>query len=209
MEYTDNQKRFDDCCVCEKQVSDRKKRILLFGKTSLAASVMDSLTFYLKKERNEDIADTRLKSLSEKDHICLNCANTIVRFKDLTEKLRATVEFLDRHIPSRKSGMLEVTPTLPQSTQPKQPGYANCRLELTPSTSTYAGPAPSLYPNDHDPPPPATTDVPHSQSGYDELSEADMMWNKYANPKQQPTATLVSSAHAHCNCSENDLLYII
>ena len=171
MEYTGKKKRFAVCCVCGKQVSDRKKRILLFGKGALAPSVRDSLTFYLKKVRNEDIADTRLKSLFEKDHMCLNCANIIVKFKNLTEEWRAIVEFLGRHIPSRKSG------TLPSSTQPKQPGYANCRLEPTPSTSTYAGPAPSLYPNDHDPPPTAPTDMPHSQSSYDELSEADMMRN--------------------------------
>ena len=57
------------------------------------------------------------------------------------------------------------------SAQPKQPGYAHCPLGPAPPTSTYAGPAPSLYPNDHHSPPTAPTDVPHSQSGWagDEL----------------------------------------
>ena len=102
-----------------------------------------------------------------------------------------------------KPAVVAAIPDAP-SAQPKQPGYAHCPLGTAPPTSTYTGPAPSLYPSDHHPPPPhAPTDVAHGQSGYDELSEADMMWNKYANPKQQqqPAATLVSQqgvcTHTH------------
>ena len=99
-----------------------------------------------------------------------------------------------------KPAIVAAIPDAP-SAQPKQPGYAHCPLGTAPPTSTYTGPAPSLYPSDHHPPPHAPTDVAHSQSGYDELSEADMMWNKYANPKQQqqqqPAATLVSRHGTH------------
>ena len=82
------------------------------------------------------------------------------------------------------------------ATQPQQqPVYVH---GAAPPTSAYAGTAQSLYSSDHHPPPPAPTDTPHSQASYDELSEVDMMWNKYANQKQQqqPTATLVSATHA-------------
>ena len=71
---------------------------------------------------------------------------------------------MDSYVPSRKSVKLEVTPTLPH-TRPAS------------TTEQPRSTAPSMYPNDHDPPPPAPTDVPHSQSGYGELSEADMMRN--------------------------------
>ena len=160
MESTDKQKRFGDCCICGIAV-DRQKRTLILGPTQSARSVMKSLTFFLKEERNEDIDDTRLKSLSEKDHICHSCGNRIVKYEEYTNKRREIVEFLDRHIPSRKSVKLEVTPTSPH-TRPAS------------TTEQPRSTALSMCPNDHDPPP-APTDVP--QSGNDELSAADVMRN--------------------------------
>ena len=162
MEYAGKQKRFGDCCICGIAV-DRQKRTLILGPTQSARSVMKSLKFFLKEERNEDIDDTRLKSLSEKDHICHSCGNRIVKYEEYTNKRRGIVDFLDRHIPRRKSVKLEVTPISPH-TRPAS------------TTEQPRSTALSMCPNDHDPPP-APTDVPHSQSGNDELSAADVMRN--------------------------------
>ena len=182
MEYADKQKQFGDCCVCESAV-ERKRRTLILGPTQPARSVMKSLQFFLKEERNEDIDDTRLKSLSEKDHICHSCKNRIIKYAEYTNKRREIVEFLDRHIPRRKSVKLEVTPISPH-TRPAS------------TTEQPRSTALSMYPNDHDPPP-APTDVPHSQSGYGELSEADMMRNSSLVTNMVQAA---GGHHAHTGC---------
>ena len=49
------------CCICRKEVSDRKKRILLFGSTKKAVSVRNSLASYLREESNRNITEGELR----------------------------------------------------------------------------------------------------------------------------------------------------
>ena len=117
------------CCICRKEVSDRKKRILLFGSTKKAVSVRNSLASYLREESNRNITEGELRGLFSEDYACVECADRIAVYEELKVKWRHAEQFMEEHVGSR-IGSLQGLPQSPRRTPPAPFTSTPKRLKL-------------------------------------------------------------------------------
>ena len=97
------------CCVCRKNVPERKKRSLLFGRSERARVIRSSLLYYFKEERRQEVGDLK-EVFPVGSYVCSDCSNIVEEYPKLRERCQyaerlltntATISSQFAHSPAR------------------------------------------------------------------------------------------------------------
>ena len=73
------------CCVCRKNVPERKKRSLLFGRSERAKVIRSSFLYYFKESRRQEVGDLN-EVFPVGSYVCLDCSKIVEEFPKLRER---------------------------------------------------------------------------------------------------------------------------